>query len=298
MDGGGRQAAPRWSRRAFVVGLSGVLGWRLALPSTGQAVPRPGRRVSRIAFHGSGALCELDLHANTVALRRSDGRRAWRVGGPGRGPGRFDQPAAAAFDDEARVFVLDHGNSRVQILAADGALVAAFAGFGTGAGDLRKPIGDLVIHRARVYVADPMNSRVQVYALDGTHVRSLYPDIALADGFFPTALAMDTAGQLHAGDAGSGRIHVWDARGEPSRVYPEQAAFTYPASMVLVDDTTLVADSGAGTLHRVSQAGGRAQSRRAVAPDGTPLLPFELATHPGGTILLLAQPDLQGRVPS
>jgi tripartite motif-containing protein 71 len=85
-------------------------------------------------------------------------------GGPGRAPGRFEEPSGIAVDSAGHVFVSDRRLDRVQKFSAGGRLLAAWGAPGGGLGQLSSPDGLAVNCRGAVLVADTANNRVQVFA--------------------------------------------------------------------------------------------------------------------------------------
>src|SRR5690606_1711014 len=76
-------------------------------------------------------------------------------GGPGSAPGEFDDPWALAADEAGNIYVVDHGNRRVQKFDVRGNVIPAFAERAGAA--LDEPVGIAASGRGastRVYVLD------------------------------------------------------------------------------------------------------------------------------------------------
>lgn len=61
-----------------------------------------------------------DQRGNRLQVFDLDGKFLFTVGGPGAGPGQFDQPEDLAFDKDGNLYVADGDNHRIQVLTPDG----------------------------------------------------------------------------------------------------------------------------------------------------------------------------------
>ena len=97
----------------------------------------------------------------------------------------------------------------------DDAAPKAFAGEGPGPRQFNTVHGIKVSADGLVYVNDRLNNRLQVFTIDGVFQREVFIErkTQLLGTSFNTAFSPD-AGQrwLYVGDAGNGRIHVFDRR--------------------------------------------------------------------------------------
>ena len=97
----------------------------------------------------------------------------------------------------------------------DDATPKAFAGEGPGPRQFNTVHGIKVSADGLVYVNDRLNNRLQVFTIDGVFQREVFIErkTQLLGTSFNTAFSPD-AGQrwLYVGDAGNGRIHVFDRR--------------------------------------------------------------------------------------
>ena len=97
----------------------------------------------------------------------------------------------------------------------DDATPKAFAGEGPGPRQFNTVHGIKVSADGLVYVNDRLNNRLQVFTIDGVFQREIFIErkTQLLGTSFNTAFSPD-AGQrwLYVGDAGNGRIHVFDRR--------------------------------------------------------------------------------------
>jgi hypothetical protein len=95
----------------------------------------------------------------------------------------------------------------------DDATPRAFAGEGPGPRQFNTVHGIKVSADGLVYVNDRLNNRVQVFTLDGRFQREVFIErrTQLLGTSFNTALSPDPGQRwLYVGDAGNGRVHVFD----------------------------------------------------------------------------------------
>jgi phage tail-like protein len=133
---------------------------------------------------------------------------------PGDEPGRFDTPLALADDADGSVYVVDHGNRRVQKLDLYGRPVAGFWETVRGEAGLRGPSAVAVDPRARpvrVHILDPELPALVVLDEHGHLLQTVRPAL--------TAEAMGLAvarGAVYAGDNGLRRVRKWEPDGTPT----------------------------------------------------------------------------------
>ncbi len=117
-----------------------------------------------VAVAPSGAVYVADAGLDRVFELGPAGALLDSWGGPGHGPGRFEEPSGIAVDSTGHVFVSDRRLNRVQKFSSRGRLLAAWGAPGGGLGQLSSPAGLAVDCRGAVLVADTANNRVQVFA--------------------------------------------------------------------------------------------------------------------------------------
>ena len=168
---------------------------------------------------------------------------AW--GGPGDGPGQFNDPTGIAVAG-SEVFVADARNRRIQVFDLEGRFKRAF-----GEDRLGRPM-NLTISGGELYVADYWNDRIEVFGLDGVHRRGLGTD-GDGPGEFnaPGGLAVTQDGDLYVADfhnqriqhlrADGGFVGQWGTTGEVSI---RAGGFNYPTDVALGRDGTLYVADG------------------------------------------------------
>ena len=116
-----------------------------------------------------------------------DGEFLKEWGGPGTGPGQFDEPHCLAFDSQGRLFVGDRVNERIQIFDQDGTYIDEWQG----------------IMASGIYIADDDTVYVADYQLRKGIVIAHANDFN-ASGFIPEAQAegvtVDSDGNVYAGE--------------------------------------------------------------------------------------------------
>jgi DNA-binding beta-propeller fold protein YncE len=128
--------------------------------------------------NSSGRVYVADRGNHRVQVFDASGQYITQWGGYGAGSGQFDwslldEHIGIALDDTSgNVYVVDHGNNRVQVFDASGHYLKGWGTFGTGNGEFDSPIGIAVDSaRGHVYVTDKGNHRIQVFDPGGAYVR-------------------------------------------------------------------------------------------------------------------------------
>jgi len=136
----------------------------------------------------AGNIFVADGHGNNRVVKFSkDGEFLKEWGGPGTGPGQFDEPHCLAFDSQGRLFVGDRVNERIQIFDQDGTYIDEWQG----------------IMASGIYIADDDTVYVADYQLRKGIVIAHANDFN-ASGFIPEAQAegvtVDSDGNVYAGE--------------------------------------------------------------------------------------------------
>ena len=139
----------------------------------------------------AGNIFVADGHGNNRVVKFSnDGEFLKEWGGPGTGPGEFDEPHCLAFDSQGRLFVGDRVNERIQIFDQDGTYIDEWRG----------------IMASGIYITDDDTVYVADYQLRKGIVIAHAQDFN-ASGFIPEAQAegvtVDFDGNVYAGEVSS-----------------------------------------------------------------------------------------------
>jgi len=261
-------------------GLAGATVWQMGCGGggnggggTSEVAGIHGVGEAYLAFDDSGDVFEIQSAAHTVVRRRADGSVVWQIGGFGTDPGQLNYPTAVLTDRQGQLYVVDHGNSRIEVYTADGEYLRQVGGRDDDGID--DPM-ELDFSRAvaldnaqRLYVCDTRDNQIQLFERDGTP--------AGAFGEFgegpeelnnPIALAIDHNDDVHIVDRGNFRVQVFDRGGGHVRSYGAYGAdagqFLVPRSIAI--DTrgrSYVADAAAFRI-------------TVFAPDGEPIDAIEV----------------------
>lgn len=151
---------------------------------------RQNRRIQRITANGTFVM-------------------AW--GRPGNGNDEFASPVGIAADGAGNVYVVDHGNHRVQkfnVSSASGTWqathVRTWGGLGNGPGQLNNPYGIALDSQNTLWVADGGNGRVVRFDANGNYM-SVVGWPGTGDGQFvtPTWVSFDSAGSMYVTETNS-----------------------------------------------------------------------------------------------
>jgi DNA-binding beta-propeller fold protein YncE/4-amino-4-deoxy-L-arabinose transferase-like glycosyltransferase len=209
---------------------------------------------------------------------------AW--GGPGTGPGEFNEPRDIAVDEAGRLYVADTGNRRVQVLDSEGQFITSWNG---GEDEFVEPLALVVDSRGDLYVLDSEPGWIYRFAADGTPLgRFAGPE---ARFFHPRGLAIDENDRLYVADTGGCRVVVYNTAGERLGLFGEKGAG--PGQLLEPAD---VAPAGQGALYVVDTGNQRVQhldlwgGYRAEWPIPTagPYNGPHLALAPDGSLLITA----------
>lgn len=175
---------------------------------------------------------------------------------------RYDgtDSAAAAYDDlrmstiarlgnlaDARVFVADTGNHRIQVLDGLGNALTSYGSQGGAAGQFRSPWDLAADSTGRIAVSDTGNNRIQWLTYNG----SSFSYVRQATGLNqPRGIDLDGYGQVIVANAGANQVRIYGADAilratHTTPASPYAGAFSEPSS-VLVDANhrIVVADKG------------------------------------------------------
>jgi len=246
-----------------------------------------------IALDGAGLLYVADASSNTIRRVTPAGATTVLAGSPGAagsadGAGsaaRFNQPGGIAVDGSGAIYVADTGNATIRRITAAGA-VTTLAGSplvrgsadGTGASaSFSSPTGLAVDAAGTIFVADTFNATIRritpggvVTTLAGAPAQRGEADGAGGAARFnqPSGLAVDGAGVLYVADTYNHTIRRIAPDGTVTTLAGSagisgavdltgaNALFNQPAGVAAdAAGTVYVADTGNGTIRRISRAG-------------------------------------------
>jgi sugar lactone lactonase YvrE len=197
-------------------------------------------------------------------------------------------PAAIAFDAQGDLFIADAGGQVVHELSAAGVVttvagngVQGFAGDNgpATAAELDSPMGLAVDTAGNLYIADSHNHRVRVVTVAtgviatvaGTGAAGFFGDGGPAQAAMldlPTALALDSAGNVYVADTDNHRIRrIAAATGKITTVAGNRvegfAGDAGPATAASIDSPSGLAVDAAGNLYLADTHNGRVRTVKA-----------------------------------
>jgi phage tail-like protein len=173
------------------------------------------RHALYVADSGNHRVQVIDL--NTQQIRGIWGQpQPYGVPEPGDAPGRLDEPWDLAADRAGHLYVVDHGNHRLQKFDADGRVLAGFwetmRAEPTVPGEPTYIAVAIMDDAERLLVIDGAESRLLIYRPDGTYdaeATSVWEALTLAQ---PAGL-LYSGDTLYIGDAESERLWAFGADG-------------------------------------------------------------------------------------
>ena len=185
-----------------------------------------------------------DSRNNRVQKFSLDGKFESSFGESGDKAGQFNMPWGIGLDNDGNIYVTDWRNDRIQLFNSDGEWQATFGTSGTAVGQFNRPNSVSVDTDGDIYVSDWLNDRIQILAPDGRFITQLTGDHVLSqwgrdkmssnpdmirqrqlaithsadfDKNFshPTAVKVNSEGQVVILDSTRGRLQVYTKNSEP-----------------------------------------------------------------------------------
>ncbi len=210
-------------------------------------LPNPGG----IALDGAGNLYlshfpasvrSKQVNPDRLSVYSPAGKRLHVWGKSGGGPGEFNYPGGMAVAQDARLYIADQTNHRIQVLDLNGRFLAAWGKYGTkpcefgGNTNVRSRAGgpDFVAidSQGNVFTTEAMDGRVQKFTPDGKFLFA-FGDLKDRPGSFgrefkpmqsmhgPIAICCDRKDRLWISTAG-GRVQQFTSDGRFLRSFGEQ----------------------------------------------------------------------------
>jgi len=185
-----------------------------------------------------------DSRNNRIQKFSLDGKFESSFGESGDKAGQFNMPWGIGLDNDGNIYVTDWRNDRIQQFNSNGEWQATFGTSGTAVGQFNRPNSVSVDKDGDIYVSDWLNDRIQILAPDGRFITQLTGDHVLSqwgrdkmssnpdmirqrqlaithsadfDKNFshPTAVKVNSEGQVVILDSTRGRLQVYTKNSEP-----------------------------------------------------------------------------------
>ena len=185
-----------------------------------------------------------DSRNNRIQKFSLDGKFESSFGESGDKAGQFNMPWGIGLDNDGNIYVTDWRNDRIQQFNSNGEWQATFGTSGTAVGQFNRPNSVSVDTDGDIYVSDWLNDRIQILAPDGRFITQLTGDHVLSqwgrdkmssnpdmirqrqlaithsadfDKNFshPTAVKVNSEGQVVILDSTRGRLQVYTKNSEP-----------------------------------------------------------------------------------
>lgn len=220
---------------------------------------------------------------------------AW--GGPGSGPGQFQEPIGIAIAG-GEVFVSEAGNHRLQVFDRTGQVLHQIGPALAHGDTLRRPM-HFAVADSSVFVSDFNTDQVHVLSLKGHLRRSLDRSGVPAGLDAPGGVAVDSKGRVYVADFYHHRVVRFKSDGTFDRQWGTTDStgkatehFTYPTdAAALPDGGFVVADAYNHRIKRYAATDSLAWTRPkkqswADSTDGTFNVATAVATGPDGHIFV------------
>lgn len=188
-----------------------------------------------VTVDSQGYIFVTDTGHNKVAKFNPDGTLVWHQGGPGSGPGQYNDPYGIVVEASGTILVADSYNYRIQRLAADGTYLEEWGSHGLAAGQFRNHPWCLSLDRdGNIYVTNggdwwaeepPFWGIIYKFAPNGTLLAE-YGDVEESSGdfiqvyfgdslYFPYGLAVGPDGNIWVAEIGNRRVRKISSSGTP-----------------------------------------------------------------------------------
>lgn len=133
-----------------------------------------------------------------------------QFGSGGSEAGEFSHPGDVAVDGSGNLWVLDHGNDRVEEFNAAGEYLRGFGSAGSGAGELEGPDGLAIDSKGDIWIADTGNERVDEFNDEGEFLRTVGVGlVGVTEG-----IAVDHDEDVWVSGTSAGQLVVFNKSGE------------------------------------------------------------------------------------
>jgi sugar lactone lactonase YvrE len=188
--------------------------------------------VLRVVVTASNSLGSASSTSQTTAVVAPAATYISTFGSAGSGDGQFNHPGDVVLDGKGHVFVVDHGNNRIEEFTEAGEYLRQF-----GSGVLSGPDGAALDSNGDVWVVDTGNHRVVEFNESGAFLRTVGSDmLGSAEG-----IAVDRHDDVWVSDTYNARLVEFDSAGEYMRA-AGTGQLLEPEGLAYADEHVWVAD--------------------------------------------------------
>ena len=168
------------------------------------------------AINGGGSVSVASAVSAVAATGSIAPKYSSWFGSEGTEEGKFKHPGGVAVDSKGNLWVLDHGNDRVEEFNEKGEYEKKeFGSAGGEVGELKEPDALTVDSKGNIWVADTANSRIEEFNEKGECLQA-FGKVGTGNGELkgPEGIAIDSHGDVWVSDTYNDRIEEFNGKGE------------------------------------------------------------------------------------
>jgi DNA-binding beta-propeller fold protein YncE len=182
--------------------------WGVAFLEVGKREPEPlelfGPR--SIAVDADDNVWVTDTGNKRILKFDSDGNFLAQYGGPGNGPGQFDEPVGIAIAPSGEILVADAWNRRIQRFSPEFEYLGEIPVESWGSHGVADKPYLAVLDDGRIVASDPANGVVLVFDSEGRQVASWRAPASATEVSRPVGVAVSSTGDIFVSDGSTGQV--------------------------------------------------------------------------------------------
>jgi YD repeat-containing protein len=289
------------------------VGWKLRKPTLVTSVVEGQTRATTTRYQPETG----EAKETFTSVSAATPMYASQFGVAGTGSGQLKAPSAAATDSHGDVWVVDHGNNRIEEFSALGQFMGAYGSEGTGAVQFKGPEGIAINQTTgNVYVSDAANNRIEELSAEGKFVATFGFGVSNGEAKYqictsacragvsgagsgqlndPVGIAVDPNGNTWVVDHNNNRIEKFSSANAFVSSYGSsgtgEAQFKEPAYIAVSGGNLYVTDSGNVRVQELSTSGAYiSQFGSSGSGNGQFSHPQGIAASPGTGTLYVGDP--------
>jgi YD repeat-containing protein len=189
----------------------------------------------------------------------SEGSPITGFGTEGTGNGAFREAGGIAAAPEAKLWIADTGNDRVQEMSNKGGYLQQFRPVAQPL-NLYEPVGAAVDSTGNLWTADTGENRIQETSIEGTFLRAVGEE-GRGNGQFkkPAGVTVDAAGHVWVADTGNNRVQELSGEGAYIFQFGSQGTatsqFKEPSAIAVSGEDVYVVDRGNARVQELTSTG-------------------------------------------